>query len=205
MTPGRQRFTLAHELAHALLHSGDDSIVVSGQHRGSEPRERFADAFAGEFLMPEEGIRRALEDLGAGPKVTDVLTVISLQRLFNVSYITALVRLHQAKIISARTLENLRHARPVLTAKRLGFLISQDEISPGRDYGATTRFPCRFRALVREAYHRDAVGLAVLREALDLDDDDLDEMVSDPVPDDTAEDPAAAQEWAEFQALGLLA
>jgi hypothetical protein len=49
------------------------------------------------------------------------------------------------------------------------------------------------------------VGLAVLREALDLDDDDLDEMVSDPVPDDTAEDPAAAQEWAEFQALGLLA
>ena len=115
---------------HALLHSGDDSIVVSSQHHVSEPRERFADAFAGEFLMPEEGIRRSLEDLGAGPKVTDVLTVISLQRLFNVSYITALVRLHQAKIISARTLESLRHARPVLTAKRLGFPISQDEISP---------------------------------------------------------------------------
>ncbi len=205
MTPGRQRFTLAHELAHALLHSGDDSIVVSSQHRVSEPRERFADAFAGEFLMPEEGIRRSLEDLGAGPKVTDVLTVISLQRLFNVSYITALVRLHQAKIISTRTLESLRHARPVLTAKRLGFPISQDEISPSRDRGATTRFPCRFRALVREAYRREAVGLTVLREALDLDDDDLDELVGDPGPDDTAEDPAAAQEWAEFQALGLLA
>ena len=101
MTRGRRRFTAAHELAHALLHSGSEAIVVSDTgHRGDQ-REAYADAFAGEFLMPEEGIRRTLESLGAGPKVEDVEPVIHLQRMFNVSYITALVRLRQANIITA--------------------------------------------------------------------------------------------------------
>ena len=60
MTRGRRRFTAAHELAHALLHSGSEAIVVPHRHRGDQ-REAYADAFAGEFLMPEEGIRRTLE------------------------------------------------------------------------------------------------------------------------------------------------
>lgn len=97
MTQGRCRFTAAHELAHALLHSGSEGIIVSDKGRSGEQLEKFADAFAGESLMPEEGIRRALETLGYGPKLNDVEPVIHLQRMFNVSYITALVRLRQAR------------------------------------------------------------------------------------------------------------
>ena len=92
MTRGRRRFTAAHELAHTLLHSGCETIVVSDTGRRGDQREVYADAFAGEFLMPEEGIRRTLESLGSGPKVEDVEPVIHLQRMFNVSYVTALVR-----------------------------------------------------------------------------------------------------------------
>jgi len=59
MTRGRRRFTAAHELAHALLHSGSDAIIVSDTGRRGDQRETYADAFAGEFLMPEEGIRKS--------------------------------------------------------------------------------------------------------------------------------------------------
>ena len=121
MTRGRRRFTAAHELAHALLHSGSEAIVVSDTgHRGDQ-REAYADAFAGEFLMPEEGIRRTLESLGAGPKVEDVEPVIHLQRMFNVSYITALVRLRQANIITRPALDKLRAIPPVRTAAAMGY------------------------------------------------------------------------------------
>ena len=47
-TPGRQIFTIAHELAHALYHSQRDSQVVSYWGR-QDDKERFADAWAGEF------------------------------------------------------------------------------------------------------------------------------------------------------------
>ena len=49
MTPGRQRFAVAHELAHALFHSDETNRVLC---RGAGSREGFADGFAGEFLMP---------------------------------------------------------------------------------------------------------------------------------------------------------
>ena len=45
----------------------------------------------------------------------------------------------------------------------------------------------------------------MLREQLDLDDADIDELVSDPGQDDTAEDAVTAKEWGEFSASGLLA
>jgi Zn-dependent peptidase ImmA (M78 family) len=51
ITLGRQVFTLAHELAHAYFHSQDADVVVS-MPGGDHGRERFADAFAGEFLVP---------------------------------------------------------------------------------------------------------------------------------------------------------
>ena len=71
MTPGRRRFTVAHEIAHALFHSLETNSVVS---RGTGPRETFADAFAGEFLMPSEGVRRYMEEAGIPPRIEDPVT-----------------------------------------------------------------------------------------------------------------------------------
>lgn len=48
--PDRQRFTLAHELGHAIMHD-----------LPREEQEAEADQFASEFLMPAEAIRQDLE------------------------------------------------------------------------------------------------------------------------------------------------
>jgi Zn-dependent peptidase ImmA (M78 family)/transcriptional regulator with XRE-family HTH domain len=201
MTRGRRRFTAAHELAHALLHSGSDAIIVSDTGRRGDPRETYADAFAGEFLMPEEGIRRALESLGAGPKVDDVEPVIHLHRMFNVSFITALVRLRQANIITTATLHRLRTLPPVLTAARMGYdpagcgwpVLPQNSL--------LARYPLKFRTLLRAALHRGDVGRSVTERALGLTHEQIDEL--------TSATPAIAgadlsQEWDEYAALGAI-
>jgi Zn-dependent peptidase ImmA (M78 family)/transcriptional regulator with XRE-family HTH domain len=197
MTRGRRRFTAAHELAHALLHSATDAIVVSGTGHRGEQREAYADAFAGEFLMPEEGIRRTLEWLGAGPKVDDVEPVIRLQRTFNVSYITALVRLRQANIITSVALDKLRAIPPVRIAAEMGFAPDWPPL-PG---AVTDRFPLRFRSLLREACAQGKVGESVIQQALKLTAEQAEQLVEE-APVITCDD--MGQEWDEHEALGAV-
>jgi Zn-dependent peptidase ImmA (M78 family)/transcriptional regulator with XRE-family HTH domain len=199
MTCGRRRFTAAHELAHALLHSGSDAIVVSDSGRTGDQRESYADAFAGEFLMPEEGIRRALETLGAGPKVEDVEPVIHLQRMFNVSYITALVRLRQANIITSAILNKLRMRPPIRTAVQLGYPVDGGWPSP--DTSLPFRYPLRFRSLLREALDRGDVGRSSIQQALKLTDNEIDELISG---GSAFSDEDVRQEWNEYSALGAI-
>ena len=201
MTRGRRRFTAAHELAHALLHSGNDAIIVSDSGRSGEQREKFADAFAGEFLMPEEGIRRALETLGYGPKVRDVEPVIHLQRMFNVSYITALVRLRQAKIITNQVLDELRHLRPIHTAQRMGYFTDDSEWPMPPEHSITARYPLRFRSLLRECISAELVGMSEAQQALGLTWEDVEALIDHSGDVSGADD----QEWDEFRALGALA
>lgn len=61
-----QRFTLAHELGHFVLHAGtglhrDRALDGSGASRPSSPQEREADYFAAAFLMPERLVRQEFE------------------------------------------------------------------------------------------------------------------------------------------------
>ncbi len=201
MTRGRRRFTAAHELAHVLLHSGTDAIIVSDMGRRGDQRETYADAFAGEFLMPEEGIRRTLESLGTGPKVEDVEPVIHLQRMFNVSYITALVRLRQANIITNAALHRLRTQPPLRTALRMGYTAGDSEgpLSP-RD-SVLVRYPLKFRALLRHALDCEAAGRSSIQETLGLTFSEVEEL--------TGACPVGAgadmnREWDEHAALGAV-
>lgn len=60
--PVRQRFTVAHELGHYALNHGDafrdDANSFSSRNR--DPKERQANQFAAELLMPESAIRKVI-------------------------------------------------------------------------------------------------------------------------------------------------
>ncbi|MGH9223535.1 MAG: helix-turn-helix domain-containing protein [Acidimicrobiales bacterium] len=201
MTPGRRRFTLAHELAHALFHSSDNRYLVSTAAK--PPRERFADAFAGEFLMPTEGMRRVMEEQGFGPRIDDPTEVIHLQRFFNVSYVTALVRLRQAKLLSQAKLDTFKLIRPVLLARSLGYDIAEEEYSPRPDMWRLERFPQRFRRLLRQAVRRCVISVPSAAALTRLSIDEIVDLVS-AEPATTTQATEELAELLEFEASGVL-
>lgn len=80
-------FTAAHELGHLLLHPSDYVRDATGP---SHDAEREADAFASEFLMPEQAFGPEWSATRGQPLIVRVLKV---KRMFKVSYKTVLFRL----------------------------------------------------------------------------------------------------------------
>lgn len=98
----RALFTLAHELGHVLAGDGS-SLRVDGDLAGREPHERFANAFAAEFLMPEEQIQETLDKFG---KTQQALIVMLIRH--QVSFESLIYRLHNLRIINAEGRDHLR-------------------------------------------------------------------------------------------------
>ena len=84
--PERQRFTLAHEIAHFLLHKDDirAGVVDSVMYRSAltSRKEAEANRLAADIVMPQESVQRELLTLG-GVATEDVAD--RLARIFRVS------------------------------------------------------------------------------------------------------------------------
>lgn len=88
MPAERQRFTLIHELAHLVFSFSED-----------QNEERMVDEIAGAFLLPQEDIIREL-----GPKRHDIRGDLRIiQREYNISMSSIVMRAHQAGIINQQT------------------------------------------------------------------------------------------------------
>lgn len=172
-TLGRQWFTLAHELAHALFHSRERTAVVSRIDR-VDARERFANRFAGEFLVPAEALRAVMERLRVPLPIRDPEWIIRLQRHFHVSYAMMIVRLNQIGAVRKSDYDVLRSIDPADWAARSGVEPIPEWGKP-RDRGRLVRYPPRFLDKVREAVGRGALSPA---SAADLLGVSLDEALA---------------------------
>lgn len=91
----RQRFTLAHELAH---------LVITPKGLSEAEEEKAADRFAGAFLMARAMMERLL---GRHRKSISLGELAELKKLFQVSIASLVVRCSQLGIISKATYSNL--------------------------------------------------------------------------------------------------
>src|SRR5207247_2355913 len=91
--PNRQRFTIAHELGHLLLHSGDDvhvdkTFLVKKRDetstKGVDLEEMEANLFAAELLMPLHFLDEELKRVGALDLLHDE-KIAQLAQLYRVS------------------------------------------------------------------------------------------------------------------------
>jgi Zn-dependent peptidase ImmA (M78 family) len=96
-TPLRRRFTLAHELGHWTVHCAGPSPTpilcrAVGQRPEPDAREREANVFAADLLMPEREVRAAVAD-GAGiaalVEAFDVSDEAIAWRLFNLGLVAS--------------------------------------------------------------------------------------------------------------------
>ena len=129
--------------------------------------------------MPAEGIRRIMEEHGMGPRIAEPADVIHLQRCFNVSYATALVRLQQGGFLTQQNYRAFQSVRPVAFARALGYEIAEAEHSrEGGELGAG-RFPGRFLRLLRRAVKGGHISVPTAAKMTGMLIDDIEQLVAE--------------------------
>ena len=98
----RRRFTIAHELAHYILHRDESQPYYAHRDAGQNGGiEREANIFAGSILMPKHLVASALDDM-SGTVFGDALPFMKINHIakeFAVSKDAAQVRLDQLSLL----------------------------------------------------------------------------------------------------------
>jgi transcriptional regulator with XRE-family HTH domain len=178
MTLGRQVFTAGHEIAHAYFHSRTVDVIVSmpGAELG---RERFADMFAGELLVPGDELRRMVTEHAAWNGPANPAAVVHLQRHFGVSYATVRVRLLQEHLIDRPTFEELAQVSPSLLAQALGYPVHPADLGDFTMH-PLARFPSRMLVLIRDALQQGSLTPADAAETLGISSEEISKLLARP-------------------------
>ena len=154
MTCDDRRFAVAHGLAHALFHSDETNQVLCW---GGGRRESFADAFAGEFLMPSDGVRRFAEAIGLPRRMDDPLDIAQVQHYYGVSWSIVLGRLRQMNAITRGAHDELlagpQPARPGAAVAHPAALEADELVTE-----PLRRFPRSFLRMLRHAVRAEAMS-----------------------------------------------
>ena len=178
MTLGRQVFTVAHELAHTFFHSRSADVIVS-MYGAELGRERFADVFAGEFLVPGDELRRLVSERSPWGSLSNPSTVVHLQRHFGVSYATIRVRLLQERLIDRTAFETLAQVSPSRLARALGYPVDPADMGDFTRH-PLDRFPGRMLLLVRAAVQDGVITPGDAAETLGTSTEEIRQLLAQP-------------------------
>ncbi|OKI17390.1 hypothetical protein A6A25_41010 [Saccharothrix sp. CB00851] len=106
--PQRRRWTMAHEYAHYLASRDRPEVTRLGSGRANDS-ERFAEAFAANFLMPRNGVLRRFHELKQdnGGKATPT-TLVQLAHTYRVSVQALCLRLETLNLVKHGTWDRLK-------------------------------------------------------------------------------------------------
>lgn len=142
----RKRWTLAHECGHFLSDPGRAEVTRVGSGYQRRPAtERFADAFAGAWLMPRSGLERRLREIARrrdGATVADLLTLASE---YGVSPQALILHLEDLRLVPSGEWDRLEASGVDVQAAAKVVRLSDD---PGEYPG----LPRRYVFLAVEAY-----------------------------------------------------
>jgi Zn-dependent peptidase ImmA (M78 family) len=177
--PVRQRFSWCHEYAHLLL---DRSQLghVSREAERADLLEVRANVFAANFLMPEDGVRQFVSNLGKGntsrlhAEVFDeagvvpvdsrtaggsqdlqIYDVVKLAHHFGVSVLSALYRLLNLKLVTEKQFQEMKQMDTDGVSRAVTELLGLAESSPDDNLSAFYR---RYLVLALEAYRREKIS-----------------------------------------------
>ncbi|MBX9572171.1 MAG: helix-turn-helix domain-containing protein [Candidatus Obscuribacterales bacterium] len=168
-TPGRQTYTLAHELAHAFYHYSLRTIVSRAGNR--DPLETFADTFASHFLVPTKSINALIDDYG-WKNCLDPFKVIHLASCFQVSWLFLLYRLQGENHISRENLSEWSGLSPSKLADAMGIDTHLFTTEANGVKSDLHRFPPSVLSDVRDALEKKKIDRYQAAELLGVDDGD---------------------------------
>lgn len=154
----RQRFTLAHELAHLVLKFAEDM--------SDKDQEKAADRFAGAFLMAKEMIYSIL---GTSRTSISLGELVELKKIFKVSIASLVVRCSQLGVLTKNTYFKLFNQ-----IKSLGWN-SLNSNEPGQ---FAAEVPQRMKRLCLKAVSEGAITLSRASELMNISSRDFDRLMS---------------------------
>jgi len=171
----RALFTLAHELGHILADDGT-ALLVHRSLVGTNDRERVANAFAAEFLLPEDEVKGYLGDWGR-----DAESLGKMMVTFSVSWESLVFRLHNLHIINAESRDHL------LEIGFAGLLREVDDVDLLEKMGelrnhAKRRSPGLLEQRLWDGYRNGIVSIRPLAGLLGIDPEELLARNSRPYP-----------------------
>jgi len=99
----RMRWTIAHEYGHFLFDRDKPGVDYLTTQTRKPHGERFADAFASNFLMPAEGVRRQFEDAKVRSGDVNVGDVCRIADFYGVSLMAMTLRMEALRLIRLGT------------------------------------------------------------------------------------------------------
>jgi Zn-dependent peptidase ImmA (M78 family)/transcriptional regulator with XRE-family HTH domain len=199
----RRRFSFAHEYAHVVA-DRDRSGLISRASERDDLVEVRANAFAANFLMPEDAVRQFVAGLGKGKpsrafaevfdeagslnvegrsepgtQTLQLYDVVQLAHHFGVSRLSTLFRLRNLRLLTESEFEHLKSLDGQGKGKQLAEMLGLAEPDHAE---MRSEFKHRFLGLALEAYRRDEISRGKLRELVTmvgLATDDLDQLIDD--------------------------
>ena len=199
----RRRFSFAHEYAHVVA-DRDRFGLISRTSERDDLIEVRANAFAANFLMPEDGARQFVAGLGKGrpsrafaevfdeagslnvegrtepgTQALQLYDVVQLAHHFGVSRLSALFRLRNLRLVTAAEFDQLKRLDEQGKGKQLAELLGLSEPDHAE---MRSEYKHRFLGLALEAFRRDEVSHGKLLELVamvGLSASDLDRLIED--------------------------
>ncbi len=181
----RRRFSWVHEYAHVLMDRSQRGIISTASRRDDLSEVR-ANSFAASFLMPEDGVRSYLADLGRGrasrerfeifdgdeassaevrpepgSRSMGLYETVLLAHQFQVSRTAAIYRLSNLRMLSPAERDEILARENAGQGKQIEDLLDL----PQPDHTtAREGFRLRFLGLAMEAYRREKISRTKLFE-----------------------------------------
>ena len=159
----RRRWSMAHEYGHFLTNRFQSEISILGAYDRVPVSERFADAFAGSFLMPAAGLRRRFNEMSrlSGGKITAV-EVCRVAYYYIVSVEAMMLRLEGLRLLPGGTWERLRDR---------GFKVreAQEQLGLAPHSHDDELLPIRYKYLAVRAYQEGNLTEGELARLLRVD------------------------------------
>ena len=170
---GHQIFTAAHEFCHYLLDK-DEQIIIEHDNQVKSPLEKRADAFAANFLIPEEGVRLYTNKVLNKTKKLDDYDLVRLREEFKTSWSALIYRLHNLGYIFDKGYQSKVKEIFRLNSKAMQLGLDPETSSQVGQYA----FPSDYYRLAFSAYFDGKITLNRLSDLLRQSQEDTKELVS---------------------------
>ena len=157
----RRRWTIAHEYGHFLVDRDRPGIDCLRPMQRKPESERFADAFAAAFLMPEVGVQRRFYDhidRAADFRVGDLRRMADF---YAVSLVAMTLRLESLSLIPRGSWDEIKSSRVPVAALQHG-----TQMAPAREPDSCDLYPKRYKMLAILAFNTEKLSEGELARLL---------------------------------------